>query len=499
MRIAAYCRVSTDAEEQLDSLKNQKEFFTQYAQNNHHTLVRLYADEGISGTSLKRRTEFQRLMSDAALGLFEMVVVKDISRFARNTVDFLQSIRSLKAMGINTIFLTANMNSLGDSEFILTIFGAMAQEESANLSKRVKFGKKITAQRGRVPHHVYGYDHIDNYTLAINPTESDIVKEIFRLYVEEGCGCRRIALKLNAMGACTKFGYDWNTTGIKRILKNSIYCGKYMNHKYEIEDYLTGKQVRIPEDQQFHHDKPEWAIVSKETFEEAQKILAQRQKQYENDQPFKKGRYSNRHVFSTLIKCGCCGASYCRKHYSYVKTRVYWKCTVNDQQTSHICSNTVKVEEDELLAAIRDYLSKLIEDKQIFIKSILDGIQANVREQRHTTDRKDLEAAKRRLLKKREKYQDMYANDVISITELKSKMRDIDRELATVEEQMVNIMEADAIERRAEDMAKAYLMDIEAFLQLENVTNMDMRRVIDHITVNPTGKVEICIKNIGKA
>ena len=151
MKIAAYCRVSTDKDEQLDSLNHQKFFFVQYAKRSGHELFRLYADEGISGTSLKKRSEFQRLLKDAELGLFEMVVVKDISRFARNTVDALQSIRKLKAMGINTLFLTANMDSMGDSEFVLTLFSAMAQEESNNLSKRVKWGKKINAERAVFP------------------------------------------------------------------------------------------------------------------------------------------------------------------------------------------------------------------------------------------------------------------------------------------------------------------------------------------------------------
>ena len=188
MKIAAYCRVSTEKEEQLDSLAHQKEFFLEYARKNGHELFRLYADEGISGTSLKKRTEFQRLMNDAQKGLFELVVVKDISRVARNTVDFLQSIRKLKTMGVNMIFITANMTSLGDSEFILTIFGAMAQEESSSLSKRVKWGKKINAKKGRVPQRIYGYDRIDNYTLQINQEEAGVVKRIFDLYLKGGLG-----------------------------------------------------------------------------------------------------------------------------------------------------------------------------------------------------------------------------------------------------------------------------------------------------------------------
>ena len=158
MNIAAYCRVSTDKADQLNSLEAQKEFFSEYTQRTGDNLVRLYADEGISGTKIKNRKEFLRMMVDAEHGLFDMVIVKDISRFARNTVDLLQNVRKLKALGIETQFLTANMTSMGNSEFVLTIFGALAQEESANTSKRVKFGKKMNAEKGRVPNIVYGYD-----------------------------------------------------------------------------------------------------------------------------------------------------------------------------------------------------------------------------------------------------------------------------------------------------------------------------------------------------
>ena len=134
MNIAAYCRVSTDKADQLNSLEAQKQFFSEYTQRTGDNLVRLYADEGISGTKIKNRKEFLRMMADAEHGLFDMVVVKDISRFARNTVDLLQNVRKLKALGIETQFLTANMTSMGNSEFVLTIFGALAQEESANTS-----------------------------------------------------------------------------------------------------------------------------------------------------------------------------------------------------------------------------------------------------------------------------------------------------------------------------------------------------------------------------
>ena len=496
MKIAAYCRVSTDHEDQLNSLDNQKNFFAEYADKNGHTLVHLYADEGITGTSLKKRTEFKRLMADAELGLFDMVVVKDISRFARNTVDFLQSIRQLKAIGINTVFLTANMNSLGDSEFVLTIFGAMAQEESANLSKRVKFGKLINAQKGRVPKHVYGYDRIDNFNMVPNKDEAPIVKEIFRLYTEEGFGCRKIAIRLNEMGVPTKFGNQWDTTGIKRILANSTYCGEYVNHKYEIQDYLTGKQIRTPKEAHIHHERPEWAIISKETFEAAQVQLNLRRKQYYSGEPFKDARYSSKHALSTLVKCGTCGSSFCRKSYTYVNTRVYWKCRINDQQLTEKCSNNVKIDEDVLLDAIRDYLVGLIGDKKKFIESVVDDALRLQKSELEKFDVKEFENKKAGLEKKREKFQDLYVNDIISIEELKSKTKKIDDELALIEFKLSQHTNQGDCASEAENKAKQYVKTVEEFLELKTATNMDLRKVIDYVLVEEDGKVTVFIKKL---
>ena len=216
MKLAAYCRVSTDKEDQLNSLEAQKQFFTEYTQRTGDVLVRLYADEGISGTKIKNRKEFLRMMKDAEHGLFDMVVDRDISRFARNTVDLLQNIRKLKSLGIETQFLTANMTSMGNSEFVLTIFGALAQEESANTSKRVKFGKKLNAEKGRVPNLVYGYDKTigDYFHLTINETEANAIRQIYQWYTQEGYGASKIASMLNDRGLKTKRNCQWSQNAV---------------------------------------------------------------------------------------------------------------------------------------------------------------------------------------------------------------------------------------------------------------------------------------------
>ncbi len=491
VRIAAYCRVSTEKEEQQDSLRHQKEFFEEYAQRYGHTLVRLYADEGISGTSLKKRDDFLRLIEDARAGLFEMVVVKDVSRLARNTVDFLQSIRTLKSCGVNTLFITANMDSLGESEFVLTLFGAMAQEESANLSRRVKFGKKLNAQRGRVPQRIYGYDRIDNFTLEINYSEARVVREIFRLYLEEGLGCRAISLQLNTQGAKTKFDCEWNPRGVRRVLTNSIYCGRYVNNKYEIEDYLTGRQVLLPEEQHYHHERPEWAIVTPEEFDAAQELMNTRRKQYDSGPQHAGTRLSARHLFSTLIKCEHCGQSFYQKHYTYVNTRVYWKCSTNDQFTAVRCENAVTINEPELVEELRRFFASLIPDRERFIEGVLSDFRKFNGPAAKKADVGAVEQRRKKLLAKKERYQEMYANDLITMTELKQRTDIITRELREMDIDSDRPQEAVS----GGDI-EAYRREVERFLALETVTNRDLRRIIERISVNRSGAVTVVFREL---
>ena len=493
MKIAAYCRVSTDKEEQLASLANQKEFFISYANRNGHALFRLYADEGISGTSLKKRDEFNHLMQDARSGAFQAVVVKDISRLARNTVDFLVSIRELKSMGINVIFLNANMDSMGDSEFILTLFSAMAQEESANLSKRTKFGKRLNAQKGRVPQKIFGYDRLDNFTLAINPQEARIVRKIFCLYIEQGLGCRTISLTLNRDGDQTKYGSEWDARGVRRILVNPIYKGTLVNHKYEIEDFLTGKQVHIPPEEQFRHERPEWAIVSGEVFQRAQEILDSRRKKYQSGEPYRDARYSGRHLFSTLIKCAHCGRSYTRKAYTYANTRVYWRCITNDQYTAQRCDNNIVLNEPDLLQAMKQYVSSQILQKEAFISGVLESLMQKMPKADDPVQAKrEMEAKRKKLLAKKVRYQELYANDLITMDDLKARISSITAELNALDPE--RILPAPPMADSARQRLHHYREEILRFLDLETVTNQDLRRILDHICVNRDGSVRIILK-----
>ena len=491
MKIAAYCRVSTDKKEQAESLQHQKEFFSEYARRSGHELVRVYADEGISGTSLKKREAFKRLLRDAELGSFETVVVKDVSRFARNTVDALQSVRKLKSLGINTVFLTANMTSMGDGEFALTLFSAMAQEESGNLSKRVKFGKRINAEKGRVPPRIFGYDKVDNFTLAINEEEARTVRKIYDLYIDRGLGCRSVSMALNDAGDRTKLGGAWDARGVKRVLTNPLYSGVLVNHRYEIEDFLTGKQVGIPESEWYYHQRPEWAIVPPERFRRAREILESRRKQYDSGEPFCQGRYSGKHIFSTLIKCACCGRSFTRKSYTYVNTRVYWRCVTNDQYTAERCGNRTAVDEKALLETLRKHFASRIGDREVFLREVLAGLKKTLPGEDPGQARKELEGRQRRLQAKKDRYQEMYVNDLITMAELQEKLDSIIGELKKLDAELERMVK---LPTDAGQTAAHYRQEAERFLGLETITNADMRRLIDRILVTEDGIVRVILR-----
>lgn len=496
MRIAAYCRVSTDHTDQLNSLETQKEFFELYARQNRHKLFRVYADEGISGTRMKNRVELQQLMQDAKFGLFEAVVIKDVSRLARNTVDFLQNIRALKGMGIGTTFVTNNMTTLGDSEFILTIFGAMAQEESANLSKRVKFGKEINSKKGRVPPWIFGYDRVDNFNLKINEKEATVVRDIFDLYINQGLGTRLIAQALERRGETTKFGGAWDSRAVRRILDNPIYSGHYVNHRYHIPDFLEGKLSALPAEKHYHHERPEWAIVNPEDFARAQEIRRERHAQFAKGEVHRSGRHSAKHLFSTLIKCECCGRSF----YRYTRSRkdgslyIVWKCTTNNEYTHERCPNNTKVREEELTAYLSEYLRSVIRDKAGLARRLLAQAAQQEREEKQELSAEELTKKKARLESKIDRHMEMYADEVIDMETLKTKVAALREEIARIEEGLYALNTGSRTQRDTEQEIAHYIEEIEAVLSLKTVGNMDLRRIVSKITVSKDREVTIHLR-----
>lgn len=496
MKLAAYCRVSTDKEDQLNSLEAQKQFFTEYTQRTGDVLVRLYADEGISGTKIKNRKEFLRMMKDAEQGLFDMVVVKDISRFARNTVDLLQNVRKLKSLGIETQFLTANMTSMGNSEFVLTIFGALAQEESANTSKRVKFGKKLNAEKGRVPNIVYGYDKTigDYFHLTINETEASIIRQIYQWYTQEGYGASKIAIMLNERGLKTKRNCQWSQNAICRILTNELYTGKIINGKEEVADFLTGRRAEKDETQWMVVDRPELQIIPPETFEQAQQIMEARGKAFK----LNKERQSNRYLFSTLIKCKECGWSFRRTVRTYKNTYVRWVCSGHNGKGANSCPNAVTVDEDELIDVLQEYFTQLLQSKKQVIRHVVQEFQRVYKAKDDNLNyEKELTAQLSKLQKTRQKYMDMYADDLISREELNEKIGGMRKEIDRLENELkmvsYHLTKGDQLEAILQDTFR----QIEDIADVRQMTNAQLKRIIQKIEVDSDGNVDIFLRLLG--
>ena len=497
MKIAAYCRVSTEKEAQIDSLEKQIEFFNEFIKKNGYELYKLYADEGISGKQIKHRKQFQQMMIDAKAKKFGKVVVKDVSRFARNTVDLLQSIRELKSYGVQVDFLNNGEVMEGGSEFILTILGAMAQQESANMSKRVKFGKDITAKKGRVPNLVFGYDKIpdERYTLKINEEEAKIVKEIFESYVYKGIGTTKIAWNLNDRGIRTKKTKSkWVQTSIVRMLKNPIYTGRVTNKKSEVTDFITGTRKELPEEEWIVVEKPEMRIISDELFNRAQELLEQRSNEFKLNNKREKTEY----VFSTLIYCKHCGYSFRRIKRKYTADGpeyIRWVCSGRNSMGVNHCPNTTVIDEEELLNAIKIYLKSIIKNKKDFMKAVEKEFEkiTKLRENNERSEESLLKEIEKVTVKK-QKYMEMFQNEIINIQELKKYTNPINEDIARLERELKlitsEIKEKDVLEKELNKTIKT----VDDILNNQTITNAMLKTIIDVIEVDSDSNVEVRLK-----
>ena len=497
MKIAAYCRVSTEKEAQIDSLEKQIEFFNEFTKKNGYELYKLYADEGISGKQIKHRKQFQQMMIDAKAKKFDKVVVKDVSRFARNTVDLLQSVRELKSYGVQVDFLNNGEVMEGGSEFILTILGAMAQQESANMSKRVKFGKDITAQKGRVPNLVFGYDKIpdERYTLKINEEEAKIVKEIFESYVYKGIGTTKIAWNLNDRGIRTKKTKSkWVQTSIVRMLKNPIYTGRVTNKKSEVTDFITGTRKGLPEEEWIVVERPEMRIISDELFNRAQELLEQRSNEFKLNNKREKTEY----VFSTLIYCKHCGYSFRRIKRKYTADGpeyIRWVCSGRNSMGVNHCPNTTVIDEEELLNAIKIYLKSIIKNKKDFMKAVEKEFEkiTKLRENNERSEESLLKEIEKVTVKK-QKYMEMFQNEIINIQELKKYTNPLNEDIARLERELKlitsEIKEKDVLEKELNKTIKT----VDDILNNQTITNAMLKTIIDVIEVDSDSNVEVRLK-----
>jgi len=325
-KVAAYCRVSTDNEDQANSFESQQRYFKQYIE--HHPdweLYEIFADEGISGTNTKKRKQFNRMIACAKNGDFDLIITKEISRFARNTLDSIYYTRDLKKHGVAVIFMNDGINTMdGDAELRLAIMSSIAQEESRKTSERVKWGQKRQMEQGVVfGRSMLGYD-VRGGKMYINEEGAKIVRLIFHKFVNEGKGTHVIARELREEGIRPMRVKEWQNTVILRVIRNEKYCGDLVQKKTYTPDFLSHEKKYNRGQEEFviikdHHEP----IISRELFEKANRILDEKSLSQEG-----KAKHSNRYPFSGKIKCGRCGASYVARYRTRKDGSKYkaWRC-----------------------------------------------------------------------------------------------------------------------------------------------------------------------------
>ena len=374
LRVAAYCRVSTDTDEQATSYEAQVAHYTDYIQNNSTWLFAgIYADEGISGTGTKKREEFLRMIDDCMAGKIDMVVTKSISRFARNTIDCLKYIRQLKEKNIPVIFEKENINTMdAKGEVLITIMASLAQQESESLSKNVKLGLQYRYQQGKVQVNTnwfLGYTKDENGELVIDPEQAAVVRRIYREYLE-GKSCKKIADGLQADGIPNGAGRTkWWDSNIKQILKNEKYIGDALLQKTITEDVLTKKRIEndgsVP---QYYVENSHEAIISKELYNEVQAEINRRSLLRKN-QGYRRG-YNCKYALSSVLICGGCGAPLRRVVWSKNGNKVpVWRCRNRMEKKGNPCFIPV-LHEDELHEAIVEAIRKAYGDDNSIIEEI---------------------------------------------------------------------------------------------------------------------------------
>lgn len=485
--VVAYCRVSTNKEDQLNSLEAQKKFFADYAEKNNLNLVHIYADEGITGTSTKNRVEFNRMIEDSRKGIFECVLVKDVSRFSRNTLDLIKYLRKLTSNNVNVKFITLNMESKDNVEFLLTLYGAIAQEESANTSKRIKFGKKVNAEKGRVPNLCYGYIKTKGnyYNLAINEEEAEVVREIFDLYVNKGYGTHRIAKVLNDRGLKSLRGVAWSTTAVSRLLKNKIYAGYVVNGKTEIKSFI--ERTRNVKDQSdwIEVENSDLRIVPLELWEKAQNINKFNNIRLETTIHKKR---SNKYLFSTLITCKCCGYSFRRiqnKRKDYIRT--YWCCSGRNHHGAEYCRNTTIIMENELIENIDNYFLSLIKNRKKFV----DNIMKQYKKKQPKNSSIELNKQINKKQAEKEKLIQLFRNDLITMEKLKEKTAEIEKQISKIKLELDVIETPESIEKKLNQLCRKLSENFEKYSSVANMTNAELRTLIRSITVDENGNINI--------
>lgn len=507
-KTVAYCRVSTDKENQLHSLENQKKYFNDYISNDKELeFVDIYADEGISGTNTKKRDEFNRMILDAKCGKFDIILTKSVSRFSRNIVDTISYIRTLKKMNIEVRFITDGIKTFdNDAELRLGLLATFAQDESRQTSEKVVNGQYTSMKNGIVfgANTMLGYN-IEKGKMTINEDEAPIIKSIFYKYLVEGKGSHIIAKELQEEGIKTKRGGNkWTNASIYKILKNEKYCGDLIQQKTYTPDFLSHAKKYNKGEKEFikienHHE----AIIDKETFIKVQEEIARRKKKAKVDG----SKHSNRYALSGKLKCGCCGSTYVggdnrkRKNGTIRKT---WKCAekhkygkqhLNSQGQNIGCDND-NVNNDIVLSAFNQIMTKITSsDKEDIIKSTMKTISLVLKNNCSlNTDEERLYQKKQKIEMQIKKAITLCVSGIITDEELKEQKLNLENELAIINKDLDKIKEKQKLLQNKEELLNTIENTLNEILSFKSTSEELCKQVLEKVIVKSKNEFDFYIK-----
>ena len=373
LRVTFYARVSTDQDEQINSLENQVQYYTELIQSRPNwRFVPGYVDEGISGGSTKKRDNFNRMIRDAKAGMFDFIITKEISRFSRSTLDSIRYTQELLDYNVGVFFQNDNINTLDtDSEFRLVIMAGVAQDEIRKLSERLKFGFRQAIKNGHVLGNdkLYGYDKKD-CVLTVNEEEAEIIRIIFDLYGNQRLGTRTISKRLMELGYTSREGNAFNTLTIRHILENPKYKGWYCGNKSQSVDYRTKRNILLDESEWVTYPDPSIpAIVSEELWDRANVLYKRRREEMKSHSSGLS--FHNRYPYSAKIYCEEHGTTF---HRQVIQTKKgqqeVWQCKVYRSHGRAACS-APQIRSSDLDVILSDIFKKLVRDKEKIIDSLV--------------------------------------------------------------------------------------------------------------------------------
>ena len=373
LRVTFYARVSTDQDEQINSLENQVQYYTELIQSKPNwKFVPGYVDEGISGGSTKKRDNFNRMIRDAKAGMFDFIITKEISRFSRSTLDSIKYTQELLDYNVGVFFQNDNINTLDtDSEFRLVIMAGVAQDEIRKLSERLKFGFRQAIKNGHVLGNdkLYGYDKKD-CVLTVNEEEAEIIRIIFDLYGNQRLGTRTISKRLMELGYTSREGNAFNTLTIRHILENPKYKGWYCGNKSQSVDYRTKRNILLDESEWVTYPDPSIpAIVSEELWNRANALYKRRREEMKSHSSGVS--FHNRYPYSAKIYCEEHGTTF---HRQVIQTKKgqqeVWQCKVYRSHGRAACS-APQIRSSDLDVILSDIFKELVRDKEKIIDSLV--------------------------------------------------------------------------------------------------------------------------------